>query len=191
MFYNMCNTQSIYVKVSKYFLRFIYILYRLMGLEFFHSSFQLLFALAVRRSQTGERMLARQAHDRIRASPRLMLVICMRNWNRRWFLRDYFRRCSSPLCRGVATINYAKRADISGNPGWSFEIPRGLGIRVDLFQEMRDERRLRRTWNRLKIREKWTRYGEIFNGWWLVLGKFERFRQWWTVEIWRGFYCYN
>ena len=79
MFYNMCNTQSIYVNVSKYFLRFIYILYRLMGLEFFHSSFQLLFALAVRRSQTGERMLARQAHDRIRASPRLMLVICMRN----------------------------------------------------------------------------------------------------------------
>lgn len=153
-----------------------------------HSSYFLLSRFVDRKQGKG---CSRDKHTIESASPRLMLVICMRNWNRRWFLRDYFRRCSSPLCRGVATINYAKRADISGNPGWSFEIPRGLGIRVDLFQEMRDERRLRRTWNRLKIREKWTRYGEIFNGWWLVLGKFERFRQWWTVEIWRGFYCYN
>lgn len=43
------------------------------------------------------------------------------------------------LCHRAARINYAKRADISGNPEWDFEIPHELGIRQDLFQGMGED----------------------------------------------------
>lgn len=48
----------------------------------------------------------------------------------------------------TAQINYAKRADISGNPEWGFEIPHELEIRRDLFQGTDEDR-----WNGLEARK--------------------------------------